>query len=445
MVDNDYPDLSKPRNRKDDEYPDLSKSLFPNKSFLQKANDVAGKFNDIVEGSRLPAAAGGLLQGTGDAAASLGNLFLKPINKEMGTNINIPHPNLGKYIPNDLASKSAFMGGEVGSAFIPGAGWGKAAEGISELGGITNNISKIPLIGKMIAPGVGGAAAGYALGENQEGDRTAATVAGGALGTVIAAAKKLELGDIVKSFFNKAVPKDVVRIIQNKYDSLLSNASQKFNNVADQVVKRNVGKIPIDDKHLDDIIKNKHLPDTIQSQKLIENARTGDYQAVRDLQSDLRYWGDKANESELIADQHKGREIHDLRNKINESLAGHLENTGNKDLADQLRDAMKQYRDLNELYFGEDTPRAIKNMVKPGLRKTPNNVLSVLSEDSEPVKKIVDAHPEIKPLMEVLKKKDTASKVFNKLLLTGVGGVTGGATVSYGPSIINKLLGRSSD
>lgn len=407
-------------------------------SILEQLGNMAGKFNTGVEASRLPAAAGGLLQGTGDMAASLGNLALKPINKGLGTDIKIPHPDLGKYVPNDILSKAAFGGGQIAPLFIPGLGLTGAAGKIGELGGITQNVAKIPGVGKTLASMLSGGATGYALGEDKQGGRGIGTVVGATLGPAVGIAGKMGIPAVLKSLFDKAVPRDLARVIQGRHDVLEKEASGLFSHVENEAGKRGINKIPVPDGLIEEA--NRFMPKTDASKKLIADAQKGDYSAIRDLQSDLRSRGENFKGSTLIAEQHKGEEALDLRDKINKQIALHFEKTGNKDLADTLKDAMGKYRNLKDLYFGHNV---IAKMVTKGLRKVPKNIASALSEDSDPMRAIIEAHPELESLLTRLQNKKEAAKMLKLTavpLATGaVGGAVGG---HYGTKLINKLLGQ---
>ncbi len=408
----------------------------PRESLLQKAGNAAGTFNNWVEASRLPAAAGGLLQGTGDLGASLGNLLLKPINKEMGTNLNIPHPDLGKYVPNDLLSKAAYGGGEVGSLLTP-LGLGGVAGKINELGGLAKNINKIPWIGKLLSSTLGGAATGYSLGENAEGGRGVGTAAGAAFGPSAAIATKLGIPGAIKALFDKVVPKDLANVIQGRHDILSRIASTMFNRVRDEAANRGINNIPMDKALVHKAYR--FMPKTDASKALIENAKKGDYDAIRDLQSDLRERAEGYKGSDLQAEKNKGDEAFELRDKINGQVTDHFNATGNRDLAQTLTDAMSHYRNLKDIYFGHNV---IARMVQKGLRKVPKNIASVLSEDSDPMRAIMQAHPELEDIMSRLQNKQEAAKMLKFAAVPLVAGTAGGIGSHYAEKLIHNRLGQ---
>ncbi len=150
-------------------------------SNLNKANKVAEGFNNFIESSRLPAMAGGFLQGTGQTAASIANVPLQLLGKSVGKDLRIPHPDLGQYLPNDVMTNIAFGAGELGS--VGGAGL-KAANLINKAG-----LSKIPGISGAIARPVEGAAVGAVLGEDKEGNRGLGAALGAAGNAVVSAGK----------------------------------------------------------------------------------------------------------------------------------------------------------------------------------------------------------------------------------------------------------------
>lgn len=139
--------------------------------------------NPFVQGAE--SAARGALQTGGDTFASLANLINKPINAAFGTNYKQEHPDFKKGIPYSLSNELAFLGGELGGAFV-GSGFGGTPGALQALQKIPRPQGWLGLAGDVAS----GAGLGYALGENAEGDRTLGTILGGILGPLSSISSK---------------------------------------------------------------------------------------------------------------------------------------------------------------------------------------------------------------------------------------------------------------
>lgn len=194
----------------------------------------------------------------------------------------------------------------------------------------------------------------------------------------------------LKNALNKIEPEKVISSIQKSHDILSQNASNIFENVGKEVQNRNIGNIPIRKDLISDI--GEHLPKDKTTKAMLDKAFTGDYQGLRDLQSDLFKEGREYLKSPLKIERNRGKEIMSLRNELNDSIINHFKNTGHIDLADQLNEAKKMYANLQKTYYGKKTPLAIKNMVGEN-RKIPKNIMNVLSEESKAMEKLKSENP----------------------------------------------------
>ena len=124
-----------------------------------------------IEASGLPALAGGALQGGADMGVSLANLPLDALSGATGKNFNIPHLDLEQYNKPGLVNDLMFGAGRLGTEMAGGLGM------YSKLGRL------IPRPGGYKGLGIDalkGALSGYALGENEQGDRWLPALLGGA-------------------------------------------------------------------------------------------------------------------------------------------------------------------------------------------------------------------------------------------------------------------------
>lgn len=118
---------------------------------------------------------GGALQTGGDVGASLGNLALKPVNAVAGSNYKIHHPDLRQYQEPGLYNDIGFLTGQIGAGLVGGGGLGTGKGIVQALQKFARPQGKAGLASDVVK----GAGAGYALGENEEGDRTLGTILGG--------------------------------------------------------------------------------------------------------------------------------------------------------------------------------------------------------------------------------------------------------------------------
>lgn len=315
---------------------------------------------------------------------------------------------------------------------LPGAGM---SAGLLGKGGTS-------LLQRMLMGGAGGAAGGAAKFVPEDESRLENTVKGGAIGATIPAAAALPKGiskleeKFIKPLFHKGSPQKTASFIQKGHDLLDKEASHLYSSVENEAIKRGINTIPLPNKLVKEAAD--YLPKTRASEKLIEAAKTGDYKALRKLQSDLRHRGELLKGSELGADRDRGEEILDLRNKINEEIGDAFEIFGHHDLKADLLKANDLYKKLKETYYSRP---AIANMVKKGLRKVPKNINEVVTEISEPMEKIRKLHPELEEEIRLTNEKEKILKSLKKGAPVGYGATGAGITLSL-QYLMRKLLGK---
>jgi phage gp46-like protein len=274
---------------------------------------------------------------------------------------------------------------------------------------------------------------GYKIDRSPEAINDMVMTAAGAPGMKVLGT----FGRGIKSALTKINPKELLAEVQGGHDKLMQHSSDIYNFVKDEVKPRGVGKIDVKPEILDEAYQ--HLPKTRANQKLIESAKTGDYDALHQLQSDLGKQGRQASASDSFAERNLGQEIHDTRNKINESIIERFKDYGHEDLAKLLEEAKGKYKKMKELYYSH--PR-IAQLVEKGLRKEPANAMNMFSEVSDPMKAILQEHPNIGNALETQR---TAKDFFNKLKLAKKGAIGLGATgigVSGSKTLIDMLTGK---
>lgn len=236
--------------------------------------------------------------------------------------------------------------------------------------------------------------------------------------------------------FTKINHKEVATAVQQSHDVLEKSATDLFDKVGSEAVKRNVDSIPIRKDLIADIADLEQLP-TKKYKALLDKAYSGDYQSLRDLQADLWQKGTNGLKSPLRAEQNAGEHMMELREELNDSIINHFKKTGHLDLAEDLTKAKKYYKNLMDTYFSKKVPAAIKNLVHKESRKVPKNIMNVLSEDSKPMARIRNqTHPIVSKKVKDYENKQKAMKDLKNLgiaggIATGISAPIGLATYLY--------------
>ncbi len=160
-----------------------------------------------------------------------------------------------------------------------------------------------------------------------------------------------------------------------------------------------------------------YFPNTKKYNSLLTQAQTGDYNALRRLQTNLYEHGKKNLGSGFEADRMKGAEMLESRNDINKAISDHLVSSGNTDLAEKLNGARKDWRTLQNTYYNENMSNSLVKMFDKNFRKVPKNLVNLLSEESIPMKNLLDFHP---GLQERISRYKLGKNILGKTLKYGV-------------------------
>ncbi len=368
----------------------LKKSLFGSlgnigqKTIEQQAPQLAGEFTQGLSES-VPQA---LLKGASGLSGLVGGPGIPQVELEQSSS---PQRSFGRgygdVLTSGIMAAPLAMGAEVGAgAALPGYIARAAGAGLS---------------GAVLTPG----------DLNQRG-KTGAEYAGATLGM-----EGLKPGaNLLKSLTSKYKPKEAAQSIQGSYDTVRKNLSDVFNTVGKEAESRGVTKVPLDKSILEQI---KEIgPQTKRFKKFVDKAKTGNYQDLRNLQSDLGKRAVKYKASGLGSENDVADELTSLRSEINDSIANHLEKTGHEDLSHKLKGAISGWKDLMETYHSHPT---ISKLVGPD-RLVPKKLITTLSEDSTKMKKLVESHPEIAYNLKVQEHKNK----LKDLIKMGLGLAAGG-------------------
>lgn len=398
---------------------DLMLQLTPkNKSPMLEA--AAKGVTDVT--NYIPAAAGGLLQGASIPIRGVASMIPTEFTQNLANS-----PDLRSLFPEaqGTGQKSVQMASEL----LGGGGlFSKLMQGVKG----ASALARVP---EALQTPLALGGAGYIATPGNAGDK--ALGAGGALalgGAGTVAAKAIgKAADKIPAFMrgltSKSTPEALVEAVQKPHDKLQSTADELYGQVRSAIKKRGI-KIPLKDEHLNQIAEI--LPKTRASRQLIDKAKTGDYEAVHELQSHLYKKGTKGLASDDIALENQGEEILDLRDKINDDLERHLLKEGHIDVAHVLKQGKKTVAQLKNTYFPQHLRKGIGKMVHKDLRLIPKNPEKLFDQNSVPMKAFLDKHPEVAQHAQGIKEKEEAKKALGQIFGATAG--TGG-TMYLGKSI----------
>ncbi len=393
---------------------DLMLQLTPkNKSPMLES--AARGVSDVT--NYIPAAMGGALQGASIPIRGVASMIPTEFTQNLANS-----PDLRTLFPQaeGTGQKSVQMASEL----LAGGGlFGKLMGGVKGAAAL----AKVP---KMLQTPASLAGAGYIATPGQPMDKAIGAGGALALGGAGSAAGKVagKVGEKIPPFLrglaSKSTPEELVAAVQKPHDKLQSTADELYGQVRQAVKKRDI-KIPMRDEHLSQIAEI--LPKTRASRQLIDKAKTGDYEAVHELQSHLYKKGTKGLASDDIALENQGEEILDLRDKINDDLEKHLIKEGHIDVAHVLKQGKKTVAQLKNTYFPQHLRKGIGKMVHKDLRIVPENPEKLFSQNSVPMKDFLAKHPEVAKHTTGIKEKKEAMDALNSLFMKGAG--AGGATL----------------
>lgn len=376
---------------------------------LQKiANEAQADTNGI------PVVAGGLMQGFATPFQGIASMIPGKVAQDFANQDftdYLPKPQNGD--ESDLQTGAKVIGslGPLGKMF----GLLKSGAKLASIPKALQNASALAGTGAIATPGDAGdkalgAAGGVALGA---AGKTASQV-GKAVGTKIPA--------FLRGLTNESTPESLVQAVQKPHDILSNTAEQLYDYVRGAIKKRNLS-IPVKPEYISKA--EEVLPKTRASKKLIDDAQSGDYDAVHDLQSQLYKKGTSGLASDDIAMQNQGDEILDLRGKINDDLKNHLMQTGHVDIAHVLEQGKGVYKKLMDTYFNRNLPKGVGKMVQSDLRLVPENPEKIFQQDSVPMRKFLKAHPEAERHVQGITEKEAAKKALSNIFgnTAKVGGI----------------------
>ncbi len=215
----------------------------------------------------------------------------------------------------------------------------------------------------------------------------------------------------------KLDPRETAVGIQKAHDALENEASHLYNMVKSEAKNRGINSIPVNPVEIEKF--KDYLPKTREYQSLVDRAKSGDYDSIHKLQSDIWKEAKERSMSKAYAERHSGKELFEKREDLNDLIHKHFEDTGHKDLSQELEKGRGLWKNLKETYYSHPQ---IAKMVERESRKIPKNPLALFSEDSEKMRKLIKAHPEIKKDLDLASEK---KKLFGALKNAGYTGIVG--------------------
>jgi len=335
----------------------------------------------------------GLGQGAVNTASSVANLFPEAYERISGNKAG----RFGKvdFTSGQRGSKAGDIGADIGEFLggflLPG---GAAAKGAKALTKAAPVINKIPQALRTIGAGALG---GAAISEGDRGTGAAVGAGAGALGAGLK--KAIEL--------YKHSPNLPAKWIQNKYTEVKKEASDIFNDVSKKADERGITGFKIPQSVKD--IAHK-LPNSKKAvDALIADAEGGNYDAHRKLQTELQKVGVKRASHDLPSVEKQGNEMLAAHKEMIDEMAKHFESVGSKDLSEDLNKAKGIWSNMKTLF---EDDKQLANIVTNN-RKIPKDALAKFGEDSDSVRRLMKAYPELE---DVYKKALTNGAAKEKLI-----------------------------
>lgn len=218
------------------------------------------------------------------------------------------------------------------------------------------------------------------------------------------------VGEILQKNFNKAYQEAA---------GLLNKASAEAKKVGINVLKTGKGT-PLNKSFWEEL---SHNMDTAKSTKdLIKNAKSGDFDALRKLQSDMGKRSNWLKSKDTSADYDMGKNLGELRDSLNSYIENHFEKSGYENISKMIKEGMDKYRQVMQTYKDPLIAKAIgpEEEISEGLLKR-------TMKSSKTMKQLREANPELAPLHQIIKDK----QALQKLGITGGGGLPSFAALKY--------------
>jgi hypothetical protein len=85
------------------------------------------------------------------------------------------------------------------------------------------------------------------------------------------------------------------------------------------------------------------------------------------------------------------------------------------DIAHVLKQGKDIYKQLMDTYFNKNLPKSIGKLVHPELRLTPEKPEKLFKQNSKPMNKFLEKHPEAVKHIQGIKEKQEATEALSKI------------------------------
>lgn len=256
------------------------------------------KTTDFVRGTNT-----GVLQGLADMGANIAQAPFDAATYFFGApHYDVPRGDVSMLAPKSEESSSGQNIGNFIAPFVAG-------------GGVSSAVRGLPLLTRMLT------GAGFGAGTANTGDRTLGGLLGGLFASDVpftkgSAARELkqakQLG-IQKGNPNLPVPEEPIKDLQSLLDVQGLSARKP------------------------------------SLERLIEKAKTGNYQSMFDLQSDMQKIASQLKRSPFAHERGLSQELGGIRQNYLQNMRQGLESKGHKDIADLMKKGQTRYREYNKV------------------------------------------------------------------------------------------------
>ncbi len=255
----------------------------------------------------------------------------------------------------------------------------------------------------LLGASIGSGLAGGALTKGGIRERLTDALLSSALpGIAKGAGAALRIG---KSALSSVKPRHAADIIQSEHDLAHAAAVEPLKFASKQAKERGISSVPINKS----VIKASKdvLPKTRSYRDLINKAKSGDYDALRELSSDLGSHARSLEKADTHADRNLGKLAEEARQDVNQSIYKHFNDTGHKDLAESIQEGMHKYKNYMELFHKNKT---ISQLV--GKEKVvPENLIHQVGKDTAYHQKLREAIPELNKVLKKQKDRELLNKL----------------------------------
>jgi hypothetical protein len=369
----------------------------------------------------------GMGQAAGDFGASAINWPISGIEKLTGAHIpHVPHPSLLNEHPGSLGESIGQNVGQFGAMLgLPGGVGVKAAQLANKGYQTLRAGQKLPLIGKLLAGGAGGALEGAAGNEENRplGAKIGAVLGAGGQG----AASALGFAKGIRS-------KNIANQVKNEFERLGQHFNERFTGHLAAGEEAGANKFMRPEKANMKLLKKSGEGKLAYGlEKFNENPTLSNaHQAQSDLNKIVKKYS-RSKEGTLESDVHS--EALKLKNRLLKKISEGFEKAGAKEHGEGYQQSRVDYANEMAPYLDSPTINALLGRNKRGVPTIrPKEFADKLLQEEEFLAQSGQKHPE-------LLQREKYNKLKSNKLAQGAALGAGGLSTAFLPYEIRKLLG----